>query len=278
MKKICLILCTLAICQMGWAEKKKLTGGFGAATDYLWRGITFSNHKPIVKGGIDFSYKGLSLGNWVSTSQGWGSSSEESENGLENALYGKYSLSFANNLSGHVGAIYFYYPHNEQARYGRVYVGLKWKDNSGKHHVTLEVGAWDYEAKSGPGESDSLEYRMKASLGPIHLMAIWEEDHFLGTGYQYYQAQTEIGAPKEWEFPEDFCLGVTLGYANYDDEANFGTTSYFHYLFSLNRVVDGFRTSLFFSDTTREAPSGPIPGSGGVYKDETIGLSFLKTF
>ena len=287
LKKICLILCMLTASHMGWAGKK-LTGGFGASTDYLWRGITFSNHKPIVKGGIDFAHRGLSLGAWVSTSQGYGSSKltvrgenesplKSDENGLENALYGKYSLSLANHWSAHLGAIYFYYPHNIAARYGRIYLGVKWKDTSGKNHVSLEAGTWDYAAESGPAESESIEYRLRATVGLFHFMAILEEDHFaVGSGYQYYQIRTLLGPPKSWDLPEDFCLGVTLGYANYENEENVSWTSYFHYILSLNREVDGFKTSLFYSDTNRDAvpQTNSLPGG----TDRTVGLSFLKTF
>ena len=82
LKKIFVLLSVWALSSVGVAQEtsttstttSNLTGVFGASTDYLWRGITFSEHKPIIRGGMNYSVDGLNLGAWVSTSQGYGSS------------------------------------------------------------------------------------------------------------------------------------------------------------------------------------------------------------
>ena len=48
-------LCILTVTNLALAEEDamvKINGAFGASTDYLWRGLTFSKHKPILKGGM----------------------------------------------------------------------------------------------------------------------------------------------------------------------------------------------------------------------------------
>ena len=275
-------------------DKATFSGAFGAATDYLWRGMTFSEHKPVVKGGMNYnSPMGLNLGAWVSTSQGYGSSyktstilpdpnneeappkNENEENGLETFLSAKYNLTLGESFSIHLGSEYFYYTTNSQHRYGRSYAGLNWKTDLFK--ATLEAGSWDYASKTWPSDSDSLDYRVMLSVMNVHLMAIMEEDHFANeTGYQYYEARTTLTPPEILKLT-DCNFGITLGYADYENEQNAGWSSYFQYMLSLNKSVDSdFNVSLFFSDTTRENVEGGIPISGGT--DRTVGLSFAKMF
>ena len=302
LKKIFVLLSVWALSSVGVAQEtsttsttttSNLTGVFGASTDYLWRGITFSEHKPIIRGGMNYSTDGLNLGAWVSTSQGYGSSlkgegndATSDENGLENFLAGRYTLNLTGAVSTYVGFDYFYYPFNKSSRYGRNYIGTAWTGED--MNVAFEVSSWDYGVSSWPSDFDSMDFRVMASMMGVNLMVISEEDHFSsGSAYQYYQVSTDLKPPMSWEFPEDLFLGVVLGYADYSKEdkvknadtevtTGMGTTSYFHYMLSVNRNIGDYTASIFFSDTTREVAEGGTPLSGDT--DRTVGFSFLRAF
>ena len=301
MKKIFVLLSVWAFASVGVAQEtsttstnttSNLTGVFGASTDYLWRGITFSEHKPIIRGGMNYFTDGLNLGAWVSSSQGYGSSlngegsdATSDENGLENFLAARYTFNLTGAVSTYVGSDYFYYPFSKSARYGRNYIGAAWTGED--MNMAFEVSSWDYGVSSWPSDFDSMDYRVMASMMGVNLMAISEEDHFsTGSAYQYYQVSTDLKPPISWEFPEDLSLGVVLGYADYAKEdrvenvdgvkMGMGTTSYLYYMLSVNRNIGDYTASIFFSDTTREVAEGgtPLPGD----TDRTVGLSFLRAF
>lgn len=268
------------------ASAKELTWNFGLSSDYLWRGITFSKHKPIFRGGMDYKGKNLTLGTSVSTSQGYGSrpkvvASDESsavdaegnpviENGVENVLYGQYVFPLGGKWSAQVGTLFFYYPFNWDHSYGRAYVGLSWDK------VTLQVGQVNYGRSLLNSENASLEYVLTFPIWRFNVMVIGEEDHFLTGGYQYYQVQTKIPFPESWELPDDFNLGVSVGYAIYDDDEKQGYEDYYNYMLSLNRSVKGFKGSVFVSRTNRKTfnPDGNGEDAG----DNTVGFSVGKTF
>ena len=268
--KICFSLLTTIFLSLGLSlqASANLTGGVRLSSDYIWRGISFSNHKPVLQGGMDYTADSFNFGIWTITSQGYGSSSPEAEDGIENDFYGKYSIPLGGDWSIHAGFIYFYYPHNRLTRYGRSYVGLKWRN------FIFEAGGVDYEATDFLSGSDSSDYRLMFSLGSFKFLLIDEEDFFLkGSHYNYYQVQTELYPPGSWGFPEDFCLGVSLGYTKNADEEKAKETSYYNLLLSLNRKIDDITASIFVNQTDRRNPI-----TDEKMPDNTLGFSFGKNF
>ena len=257
MRKISIILCIWAIASVGVAQETSttsLTGGFGASTDYLWRGITFSEHKPVIRGGMDYKNGGMNLGAWVSTSQGQGASETNAENGIETIFSVKYTFYSGDNTSTYIGSNYFYYPLNEEARYGRNYLGTTWYTNRmdpDAMKISFEVGAWDHNGINGywPTATDGLEFRLTTSIMGVDMMALWEDKAPNKSDYQYYEASTKVGAPMSWGIPEDFSLGLLVGYSAFSNEKEAGTTSYSHYMVSANRNINEYEASIFFSDT-----------------------------
>jgi uncharacterized protein (TIGR02001 family) len=84
-----------------------LSGNFSVTSDYRFRGVSQSNLKPAVQGGIDYNFSnGFYVGNWNSSVSDWTSANGA---GLEMDFYG----GFATELGGlglDIGAIYYYYP------------------------------------------------------------------------------------------------------------------------------------------------------------------------
>jgi uncharacterized protein (TIGR02001 family) len=90
----------------------------GVTTDYVFRGITQTQHKPALSGGIDYSHSsGLYLGTWVSN-QSWVKTGGSAAPGdafktgsdLEVDLYGGYKGTLPADVGYDIGVIHYYYP------------------------------------------------------------------------------------------------------------------------------------------------------------------------
>ena len=114
MKSLILVLAALSA-GLASAEEANytLTGNVSLASEYLYRGIAQTNHKPAVQGGFDFGHSsGAYAGVWGSniswlSDAGAGRVSAP----VELDLYGGYKAAFGD-LSYDVGALYYYYPGN----------------------------------------------------------------------------------------------------------------------------------------------------------------------
>ena len=121
------------------------TVGFnvGVTTDYIFRGVTQTQHKPAVSGGVDYSHSsGLYAGAWLSNqswvktggSAGAGDQYKSSSN-LELDLYGGYKGSLPAEVGYDVGMIHYHYNGERSgatAGYAtpdttEAYLGLTWK-------------------------------------------------------------------------------------------------------------------------------------------------------
>ncbi|MDO9216787.1 MAG: TorF family putative porin, partial [Lacisediminimonas sp.] len=90
------------------ASPHTVTGNFGLASDYRFRGISQSWGLPAVQGGVDYTHaSGFYLGNWNSSV-----SSNSYNNGasLEVDLYGGYRFEPVKDLTVDVGALVYVYP------------------------------------------------------------------------------------------------------------------------------------------------------------------------
>ena len=66
MKKSSIAILVASLCVAATANAG-VSGNIAASSDYVWRGITQTNHSSAVSGGIDYSHdSGLYLGGWTS--------------------------------------------------------------------------------------------------------------------------------------------------------------------------------------------------------------------
>lgn len=115
------------------ASPHTFTGNFGITTDYVFRGISQTQHKPAVSGGFDYSHaSGIYLGTWLSN-QSWvvAAGPYKTSSSLEADLYGGYKGT-AGDIGYDLGAITYYYPGDDVAGAvspdtTEVYMGLSWK-------------------------------------------------------------------------------------------------------------------------------------------------------
>ena len=98
----------------------EVTGNFGAASTYLWRGTSLSLNGPQVSGGIDYANdSGIYAGIWQS--------SEGAANSTETDLYAGFSGE-AGSVGYDVGFIAYKYLQNDAADFNEVYVNVSYGD------------------------------------------------------------------------------------------------------------------------------------------------------
>jgi uncharacterized protein (TIGR02001 family) len=148
MKKTILALSLAALSVPALAQGKKpepeytISGNFGLTSDYRFRGISQSDKKPAIQGGIDFAHKsGLYAGNWNSSVSDFAS---PRGSGIEMDFYGGYKAEVMG-IGLDLGTIYYYYPGAQTGAANfknpvnthEVYIGLGWGPLSLKTSYTL---------------------------------------------------------------------------------------------------------------------------------------------
>lgn len=120
------------------------TGNVGVVSDYLFRGISQTQHKAAIQGGFDYSHSsGVYAGFWASNVN-WvslGGTGPKPDNSLETDFYGGYKGTVGD-FGYDVGMIRYYYPGDTLAgattpNTTEAYVGGSWKFISLKYSHTL---------------------------------------------------------------------------------------------------------------------------------------------
>lgn len=114
-------LCVLALAGLlgmaPFAAMADLSGNIGAASNYVFRGVSLSGNGAAVSGGVDYSHSsGLYAGTWISNITG----------AYEWDIYGGYSNSYKD-VTYDVGYLHYTYPSLTNADYGEVYGSLSYK-------------------------------------------------------------------------------------------------------------------------------------------------------
>jgi uncharacterized protein (TIGR02001 family) len=151
-----------------------LSANVGVFSDYRFRGISQTNKKPAIQGGIDFSMKnGIYLGNWNSNVD----SAMYNGANIEMDFYGGYKTSFGG-VGIDIGGLYYYYPGSGANSTNKIdnfelYIGGSWgpltakysysttdffgiPNSSGAYYLTLG-GAHDFG--NGFGVNASIGYQ-----------------------------------------------------------------------------------------------------------------------
>lgn len=132
----------------------------GVTTDYIFRGISQSQHDPAISGGVDYSHSsGLYAGTWLST-QNWVDEAGPYKDGskIEWDVYGGYKGT-AGDIGYDIGFIHYAYDGDRNAatagfvtpETSEVYLGLSWKMLSLKysHVVSSHFVGWANAKDSG---------------------------------------------------------------------------------------------------------------------------------
>lgn len=142
-----------------------LSGNLGAVSDYRFRGVSQTNKKPAVQGGLDLALKnGLSFGTWTSNVSQWANygGSQEVD------LYGGYATELAG-VGISVGGTAYWYPRNKWSSEGSP------SNNTFEYYVGLTYGPVSYKMSKTNGnwfgvEASSATYHdLSYSLGSLGL-------------------------------------------------------------------------------------------------------------
>jgi uncharacterized protein (TIGR02001 family) len=179
MKKLTytLVLCGLSslsgLALAADAPASSLSGNIGISTDYIFRGISQTQHQPEISGGFDYTHSsGLYVGTWLSN-QDWVSQGYKDNSSLEVDLYGGYRGSLPADVGYDLGAITYYYPGNkidgtESPDTTEIYAALSWKFLTLKDSYTVSknfVGWYDYVNSKKTQGSNYLELNATYDLG-----------------------------------------------------------------------------------------------------------------
>ena len=226
-----------------------LTGNLGIFSDYRFRGISQTNKKPAIQGGVDFAHSsGIYLGNWNSNVD----SSQYNGANIEMDFYGGWKATFGD-FGLDLGAIYYYYPGNRNpgivnADTWEIYAGVGWKWASAKFSYNLK----DYFGAQPTGQdTDGSWYLDLSAAYPLGDTGVTLIAHFGildvrkdGSGpYEASYNDWKLGAA--WTVPDGLLKGLEIG-AYYSDTNSDG----------------GFYTDLTGRDTAK--------GTGVVYVKKTF--------
>ncbi|MGE5492602.1 MAG: TorF family putative porin [Actinomycetota bacterium] len=227
------------------------TANAGVVTDYVFRGISQSQHQPAVQGGVDYSHSsGFYAGTWASTIE-WVDRKDlqvQKDNHLEVDLYGGYKNTVGD-FGYDLGAIRYYYPGSFNTAAGvtanttEVYVAGSWKFVSLKYNHVVSQNIFNW------GGTDS------------------------GTktrGSGYYDLTVT--------YPIDETLNV-IGHVGRQNIHNLSAASYTDYKIGVTKDVGFGVVGLSYTDTNAKG------GVGQAYRwankdvsNGVVALSFTKTF
>jgi uncharacterized protein (TIGR02001 family) len=144
------------------------TANVSLASEFISRGLSLSNRKPAIQGGLDWAHaSGLYLGTWASSATIL--SDLGGSNSLEWDLYGGYKTS-AGDFGLDAGALYFYYPGTYpdgwvSANTLELYLGGSWKVLSLKYYYGL-TDQFGFKTPSG-GDTTGSSYVELAGTFPV---------------------------------------------------------------------------------------------------------------
>jgi uncharacterized protein (TIGR02001 family) len=224
-----LLLAGLAISLLPTAAFADLTYNIGAVSDYRYRGISQTRHKPALQGGVDFSAGGFYLGTWASTikwiEDAYGDASVEID------FYGGYKGQVIENLGFDVGVLQYVYPNARTTQWDAAY----------KNPNTTEIyGALTY----GPATA-KLSYATSNLFGNYDFAT---NNDSKGSWYLDLNASFDVGG------------GVMLApHVGYQRVNNINNASYTDYSLTVSKDFNGLVPSLAIVGTNANE-SFYVPG------------------
>lgn len=273
MKKTIIALSLAAMSLPALAQQKApepdftISGNFGLVSDYRFRGISQSNLKPAVQGGIDFAHKsGFYLGNWNSSVSEW---TAPNGGGIEMDFYGGFKTEVAG-IGLDFGTIYYYYPGAKNT--GLTAPGDPKKNYWNTHEAYIGLSYGPFSFKSSYTLSDRY-----FSLGrSAELAGVWSSTSFTGEakGTMYY----DLGFA--YEIAPKLTVKLHAGYLDVKNAANYDIKDYSVGLsYDLGDGwavgITGYKLSL---DSQIKSDAVFAEAGGGVLSKSGGALSLTKAF
>jgi uncharacterized protein (TIGR02001 family) len=196
----------------------KISGNISLTSDYVSRGVSYSDNNPAVQGGLDFFhptgfYSGI-----------WGSNYDfDTDAQVEMDFYGGIAGPIVGGLGWDFGVAYYVFPEESGTNYGEVYGGLNYKAFASKFWYANDYG--------GTGGNETyLEVGLKLNLP--HSVGLG-----LHGGYSDFDAETGIEGYMDYKanlFREFEEMNFDLSYTD-TDWNQFGNRDDRRFIFTVSK-------------------------------------------
>ena len=229
-----------------------LTGNIGLFSQYIFRGLTQTDHRPALQGGFDYAHSsGFYAGTWASNISWLTDSNAYSSGGsLEWDFYGGFKGTLAGDLTYDLGTLYYYYPGsankpanplNIRADTWEIYGGLGWKWLTAKYSYSIQDETFGVRDSQGTYYLDLTATvplaDLSKDLNGLSLVAHWGYQKYDGTdprnvtvgGRQL--SNDEIYSYKDlklgltYALPKDFTVGAFWSKAYDTNVLGYGATN-----------------------------------------------------
>lgn len=219
----------------------------GVTSDYIFRGISQSQHDPAVSGGIDYSHaSGVYAGTWVSQ-QKWvkAGGPYKTDSSLEMDFYAGYKGA-AGAINYDLGLIRYYYPGDKVA---------------------------------GAVSPDTTEVYLGLSYGPVSLKySQATSDYFISWG-TLGTTKTKGSNYLELNATHDLGNGWgLLGHVGQQKVKNYAAADYTDWKVGVTKDVGVGTVTLAYSNTDANATAAPYIWSGEDASKGVFAVSFSKSF
>lgn len=208
----------LALAQQAPAGPHTLTGNFGFFSQYIFRGLTQTDHKPALQGGFDYAHSsGFYLGTWASNISWLSDYGAYTGSSMEWDFYGGYKGSLGGDLGYDVGLLQYWYPGKVAAGATKAdtlegYGALSWKWLSAKLSYSLGNKTFGVPDSRGTYYLDfTATYPMSDK---VNVIAHYGIQKFKGNSGGV--SNDSVASYKDWKLgasyglPKDFTVGAFL--------------------------------------------------------------------
>ena len=201
---------TASIAQAG------VTANIGVTSNYLWRGLTQTDDRPAIQGGIDYAHdSGFYVGTWTSNV-------DFGTTGFELDLYGGWGGEFGG-FSLDLGYIQYMYPaqnRTEAADFGEIYGNLGWGPLSTGIYYTVFSQDFDDAGNDLVGSwyiplGFDWTFENVGKLGPVGLKVFGGYYDFSDSGSYFHWGVGLSKSTDDWG-----TFGIQYEQANTSDDDN----------------------------------------------------------
>jgi uncharacterized protein (TIGR02001 family) len=191
-----------------------ITANVGFTNNYLWRGVTQSDKKPAVSGGLDYSHNsGFYVGTWASNID-FGDNAT-----IETDFYAGFTHQIGD-ISYDFGYIYYGYPDGDDLNFSEIMASASWKFLSVGISTTAQS---DWESDFGDDTYFELNVSFEVFQGVEFGLHLGSYDFNNGTDYIDYNMSLSknglsfmISAVDEDEIDDEYSISIS-----YTHEVNF---------------------------------------------------------
>jgi uncharacterized protein (TIGR02001 family) len=213
----------LAVAAQAQDKKLNLSATATFTTDYIFRGVSFSDENPAVQPSINATYGMFYAGMWGSNWAGG--------DNIEIDYYAGIMPKWKN-FTFDIGGLYYTYPGANSIDYFELKTGVKW---SGGNWTLGVTNYWSPDVNQTLGEGNATEgsigYAFQSKLFNFFSPSIsggfgYQSFEILADDYTYWNAGLTLGFMERWsadirywdtDYNEAECFGFSGGFGNCDE-------------------------------------------------------------